>query len=91
MDGSVVGENSVVEAGSFVRNDTEIPPNQVWGGKPARYIRSIFKEDLEDNKRAVQSQNSLGQQHSKLQQDLLYQSEDYNDSKTFYHTQVNKE
>ncbi|MDQ2179821.1 DapH/DapD/GlmU-related protein [Marinifilum sp. D714] len=39
LKGVTVGKNSVVAAGSVVTKD--IPPNQVWGGNPAKLIRNI--------------------------------------------------
>ena len=39
LPGSVVGENSIVAAGSVVT--TEIPAGELWGGVPARRLMSI--------------------------------------------------
>jgi acetyltransferase-like isoleucine patch superfamily enzyme len=36
MPGVVVGANSTVKAMSHVTMNTVIPPNEVWGGIPAR-------------------------------------------------------
>jgi acetyltransferase-like isoleucine patch superfamily enzyme len=41
LPGVVVGENSMVAADSFVAMNTVIPPNEIWGGKPAVKLRSI--------------------------------------------------
>ena len=35
----VIGENSVIGAGSVVTHD--VPPNQVWAGNPAKFIKNI--------------------------------------------------
>lgn len=32
-----IGENAIIGAGSIVTKD--IPPNEVWAGNPARFIR----------------------------------------------------
>lgn len=34
-----IGENSVIGAGSVVTQD--IPPNEVWAGNPAKYIKKV--------------------------------------------------
>lgn len=41
MSGVEVGEGSVVTAGAVVPPDTKIPPGELWGGVPARKIKSI--------------------------------------------------
>jgi acetyltransferase-like isoleucine patch superfamily enzyme len=34
-----IGRNSVVAAGSVVTKD--VPPDEIWGGVPTRFIRSV--------------------------------------------------
>jgi acetyltransferase-like isoleucine patch superfamily enzyme len=46
MPGVSLGENSVVVAGSVVKMDTNIPPNELWGGTPARKIKDIDLNDI---------------------------------------------
>lgn len=41
MPGVIVGENSIVAPGAVVLMDTRIPPNEFWGGVPARKIKDI--------------------------------------------------
>jgi len=40
LKGTSIGENSVIGAGSVVAG-SKIPANEVWGGNPARFIKSI--------------------------------------------------
>lgn len=39
LKGVSIGENSIVAAGSVVSKD--IPPNEIWGGNPAKLIRKV--------------------------------------------------
>jgi len=41
LQGVVIGENAIIAAGSVVTKD--VPPNTIFGGNPARYIKSIEK------------------------------------------------
>ncbi|MCK5218799.1 acyltransferase [bacterium] len=38
MPGVEIGDNSIVATGAVVTKDTFIPPNEIWGGVPARKI-----------------------------------------------------
>ena len=40
LDNAEVGENSVIAAGAVVLQGTIIPPNEVWGGVPAKRIKA---------------------------------------------------
>lgn len=46
MPGVVVGENAIITAGSVVTMDTIVPPNEMWGGMPARKIKDITTNDI---------------------------------------------
>jgi acetyltransferase-like isoleucine patch superfamily enzyme len=41
MPGVVVGKNSIVAPGAVVLMDTKIPPNEFWGGIPAKKIKNV--------------------------------------------------
>lgn len=45
--GVEIGENSAVGALSFVPKGTKIPPNEVWGGVPARLIKRYQEKEVE--------------------------------------------
>ena len=39
LDDCEVGEGSIVAAGALVLQGTKIPPHEIWGGVPAKYIK----------------------------------------------------
>lgn len=45
MPGVEIGDNSMVAAGAVVIKDTRIPPNEIWGGIPARKIGDVAVDD----------------------------------------------
>jgi len=44
MDNAVVGENSIIAAGALVLENTVIEPGSIYGGIPAKKIKSIEPE-----------------------------------------------
>lgn len=44
MDDAVVGEGAIVAAGSVVLSRTQIGPNELWGGAPAKFIKMVEPE-----------------------------------------------
>jgi carbonic anhydrase/acetyltransferase-like protein (isoleucine patch superfamily) len=53
LEGSVVGAGAVLEAGTVVPPGRLVPAGQVWGGKPARYVRDVSKDELVANAAAA--------------------------------------
>lgn len=51
LDEAVIGENAFVGAGSLVTGGTVIPPNTLAFGRPAKVVRELTEEDLEEMKR----------------------------------------
>ena len=51
LDEAVIGENAFVGAGSLVTGGTVIPPNTLAFGRPAKVVRELTAEDLEEMKR----------------------------------------
>jgi len=41
MDDAVVGEGALVAAGAVVLSRTQIGPNELWGGAPAKFIKMV--------------------------------------------------
>ena len=46
LDGAVVGEGSVVAAHALVLGKTVIGPGELWGGVPAKFIKTLSEEAL---------------------------------------------
>lgn len=47
LDGSIIGSNVFIEAGSIVTPGTNVPDGEVWSGAPAKFSRKVTKEDIE--------------------------------------------
>ena len=45
MDGAIVKSRAFVAAGSLVTPGKRIPEGQLWGGRPARYMRDLNEDD----------------------------------------------
>lgn len=50
LDGSVIGEESLIGAGALVTPNTKIPPRSLVLGSPARVVRGLDAEELENLK-----------------------------------------
>lgn len=48
MDHVVIGENSIIASGALVLKDTEIEPNSIYAGVPAKYVKSVDPEQTKD-------------------------------------------
>lgn len=51
LDNAVIGENAFIGAGSLVTGGTVIPPNTLAFGRPAKVVRELTEDDLEEMKR----------------------------------------
>lgn len=48
MDHAVIGENSIIAAGAIVLNGTEVEPGSIYGGVPAKRIKSVDQEQTKE-------------------------------------------
>ncbi|GAB9474126.1 hypothetical protein Gpo141_00011266 [Globisporangium polare] len=64
LDGAVVGEKSIVTAGSIVTYGKQIPSGQLWSGVPARYLRDLSTEEIEFMKQCSLEYAELSQVHA---------------------------
>lgn len=47
LDGAVVEDDAMVAAGSLVTPNKVVKSGQLWGGRPARYMRDLTPQELE--------------------------------------------
>ena len=48
LDRSVIGAGAIVAAGAVVTQGTEIPPCEIWGGIPAKFIKKVREHQAEE-------------------------------------------
>jgi carbonic anhydrase/acetyltransferase-like protein (isoleucine patch superfamily) len=48
MDHAIIGENSIIAAGALVLNGTEVEPGSIYGGVPAKRIKSVNQEQTQE-------------------------------------------
>lgn len=63
MDDVQVGENSIVGALAFVKERTEIPPNTLWAGAPAKQIRELSEKEIGWKSRGTGVYHHLARRH----------------------------
>jgi len=47
MDDTVIEDRAMIAAGALVTSGRKIPSGQLWGGRPAKYMRDLTDEELE--------------------------------------------
>ena len=63
LNHAVIGENSLIGAGSLVTEGKVIPPNVLAFGRPAKVIRPLTKEEIQ-NKENIQHYVEIGRMHA---------------------------
>ncbi|GER66482.1 gamma carbonic anhydrase family protein [Weizmannia acidilactici] len=53
LDGAEIGEGAFIGAGSLVPQGKKIPPRTLAFGRPAKVIRELTEEDIQDMRRIV--------------------------------------
>lgn len=86
LDGSVIGSNSIIEAGAIVTPKTIVPDGEVWGGAPAKMVRKVTKEDIESITDSAEDMAMLAGLHAqecgKDYKQVNEDEEDYEDRTT---------
>lgn len=53
MNGCKIGDNVIIGAGSLLTQNTEVPPNSLVFGRPAKVIRNLTQEEIDYIKRSA--------------------------------------
>ncbi|KAB2338901.1 gamma carbonic anhydrase family protein [Cytobacillus depressus] len=67
LDGAEIGEGAFIGAGSLVTQGKKIPPNTLAFGRPAKVIRELTPEDIEDMERICREYAEKAQYYKALQ------------------------
>ncbi|HHY72613.1 MAG TPA: gamma carbonic anhydrase family protein [Bacillus bacterium] len=67
LDGAEIGEGAFIGAGSLVPQGKKIPPNTLAFGRPAKVVRELNEEDLQDMARIRREYVEKGQFYKSLQ------------------------
>lgn len=67
LDGAEIGEGAFIGAGSLVPPGKEIPPNSLAFGRPAKVVRKLTQEDLDDMERIRREYVDKGQFYKSVQ------------------------
>ncbi|MGG3466431.1 gamma carbonic anhydrase family protein [Neobacillus pocheonensis] len=67
LDQAEIGEGAFIGAGSLVPQGKKIPPNTLAFGRPAKVIRELTAEDIEDMERITREYAEKAQYYKSLQ------------------------
>lgn len=63
LNGAVINKNSIVAAGSLVTENAEFPPGSLIMGTPAKVIRDLTKDEIEEIQESADHYISLAKEH----------------------------
>ncbi len=66
MDEVVVEDEAMVAAGSMVTPRKRIPRHQLWGGRPARYMRDMTAEEIDYLQTSADRYAALAQEYKMI-------------------------
>ena len=67
LDGAVIGKGAFIGAGSLVPQGKKIPPNTLAFGRPAKVIRELNEEDINDMHRISREYAEKSQLYKSIQ------------------------
>lgn len=65
LNGAVIGEESIIGAGSLVAEEKKIPPRTLALGMPARVIRKLTDEEINQNKYWAEKYIKIAEEYKK--------------------------
>ena len=68
MDRSIVSSHAMLAAGTLLPPDKVVPEGQLWGGSPAKYLRDLRPEELENFESVCERYIALSRRHLSLNQ-----------------------
>ncbi|MFB6467596.1 gamma carbonic anhydrase family protein [Cytobacillus sp. Hz8] len=68
LDNAEIGEGAFIGAGSLVPQGKKIPPHSLAFGRPAKVVRELNAEDIQDMKRITREYVEKGQFYKSLQE-----------------------
>jgi gamma-carbonic anhydrase len=66
MDGAVVENRAMLAAGSLVPPKKTIPRGELWGGRPAKFMRLLTEDDYKMMQWNAEHYWELAQEHAKI-------------------------
>jgi carbonic anhydrase/acetyltransferase-like protein (isoleucine patch superfamily) len=68
LDQAEIGEGAFIGAGSLVPQGKKIPPNTLAFGRPAKVIRELTSEDIQDMERIIREYTEKASYYKSLQE-----------------------
>lgn len=71
LDQAEIGEGAFIGAGSLVPQGKKIPPNTLAFGRPAKVVRELNEEDIQDMKRIVREYQEKAQLYKEMTHQII--------------------
>uniref|UniRef100_A0A7S0RQY0 Gamma carbonic anhydrase n=1 Tax=Chlamydomonas leiostraca TaxID=1034604 RepID=A0A7S0RQY0_9CHLO len=76
-EGAKVGGLSIIAAGSYVEENTQVPSGEVWAGNPAKKLRELKPAERDYLRSLPGSYTALGGQHQEVMDLLRMKQEEF--------------
>lgn len=64
LDGAVVEEKAILAAGTVVPPGRRIPSKQLWAGNPAKFVRDVSDDEVDQMEKQADAYHALAKTHS---------------------------